>query len=431
MLPDVIADLTVPFRWAPQIGGAPLLSTGLGLREVDPHQTIKKIRPAFRTLDIDYVQIDENEHMGVSVYWCLLRHRLLAGEAQRYWNFGGKGYSPACAELSMMVESLERVICSRLYHPELIIAPFDKVREVVLEGALLGGLRVEDNSPQEWGWVSNLRTGEPKLVHASFLLAPYRPVYGKSLCESDYNGIAGGNSIDEAILHGICELIERDVLVRVSRHRPQLQRIELSTVQDQNCQRVIKNFERRGTELVVFNLTTTASVHTFGSMVFDDGFVRPISPLVCGTHPLPSIALARSLAELCQVRANTIFVEECAPRPVTRAESRQIAEQFLSSFRTKAPSIPFPNEAAFTPRPLQELVWTIIGDLSNSKIEVYCALMGNVPEALYVVRIIAVGLQPLTSTVQLIGDNSVELFSPREIPALSICPTFIYHDNSS
>lgn len=421
MLPFIEADLTSPPTWCPS--EVTSLRTPCSLRSRDPQLTADCVRSVFQELDIESVRIDTNEETGVAVYWAMLRHRFLAGDAQPFWNFGGKGFSPLHAEVSLMVECIERVTCSRLYHPELITA---SLREVKTSEGCVGIPKdsIDLDEAQEWGWAVNLQTCEAKLVHASLLLSPYRPLYGSSLCASDYNGIAAGNSVEEAILHGLCELMERDLLIRVSYHRPILPRIDPKSIIDEDCRTVIEHFLQRNAELAIWDLTCNSYLRTFGAMVFDAGFVTPVSPLVCGTHPDADIALARCLSELCQIRANTIFVTESAPVATTRMASRNIKAQFFAKNRlsetTELKAMPNVTQ----PDRILQHVTTLIDCLRKDNVEIYMSRMGSIPGVLEIIRVNAIGLQPLTSNVEIIGDQGDGRFSDRRTERLLLIPRF-------
>jgi len=47
-------------------------------------------------------------------------------------------------------------------------------------------------------------------VPANAVYHPYIPLKGISLFKSNTNGLASGNNIEEAIFHGIMEVVERD-----------------------------------------------------------------------------------------------------------------------------------------------------------------------------------------------------------------------------
>jgi YcaO-like protein with predicted kinase domain len=426
VLPYIEADLTRRAEpWVPNTSST-CIRTKSGLRERQITETLGAVAPAYSCLDVEAVRIDANERLGVAVYWAVMRDRFRAGYAQPFWNTGGKGFSEGEARVSLMCETLERVASSRAMHPALIEGTYHDVADIAVDARLLGVAVPGDmtNVVQEWGWCTSLRTGVSKLMHASFLLAPYRPIVGSRLCESDYNGLASGNSRDEAILHALCELIERDVLLRVSYHKPCLQRLSLESIAVEDCQHVLGSLAARNVEVAIWDLSCYAHVTTFGAMIFDAGFVRPVSPLSCGTHPDPAIALSRCLAELCQVRANTIFVTDCAPRISSRSSSETVMRRFFSSEGIQEIAAPhFCLEHSPCPA-IGESLKLVLDRLHRDGIDVLMSSMGAIPGALEIVRLIAVGLQPLTRTVTVLGGFDESRFSRRDTDRLFVTPVF-------
>lgn len=119
------------------------------------------------------------------------------------------------------------------------------------------------------------------------------------------NGLASGNHILEAVVHGLCEVIERDAMT-LWRLSSDLCRMDPSTVDDPHCAQVLDLLERADVEAVVFDLTSDTRVPAYACTIFDrpdenrwrslgvyDGF---------GCHLSPAIALMRALTEAVQSR---------------------------------------------------------------------------------------------------------------------------------
>ncbi|MFF6996718.1 TOMM precursor leader peptide-binding protein [Streptomyces sp. NPDC008313] len=99
----------------------------------------------------------------------------------------------------------------RTYREDPLVAPFDPDREI----------------PWEWGW--SLRDGRPVLV-------PSRLVYYSAGLQADNfvfecsNGCAIGGGLEEAVLGGLLELVERDAFLNAWYSAARLPAIDLTTV---------------------------------------------------------------------------------------------------------------------------------------------------------------------------------------------------------
>jgi ribosomal protein S12 methylthiotransferase accessory factor len=115
----------------------------------------------------------------------------------------------------------------------------------------------------------------------------------------------------EAVVHGICELVERDgiALWHVLGARGQSERrIDPATIDDPDCRWLLDRFASAGIEVCIWDLTTDVGVATFRVHSVDrtDGF-RPALPAGgSGCHPDRAVALARALSEAAQSRVTYI-----------------------------------------------------------------------------------------------------------------------------
>ena len=94
------------------------------------------------------------------------------------------------------------MITSRLT-TALLINPAD----LILPGRLSSDTKIE------WYPSWDVLNDEEVLVPANAIFHPYRPQQGRwQLFRSNTNGLASGNVIEEAIFHGLMEVVERDAV---------------------------------------------------------------------------------------------------------------------------------------------------------------------------------------------------------------------------
>lgn len=143
------------------------------------------------------------------------------------------------------------------------------------------------------------------------------------------NGLASGNCLTEAILHGVCEVIERDAEATWRATGGQ-RRLLLDTVTDAGCVELIERFTAAGVRVVVWDLTSDVGVPVIGCAILEDPEQPAWRSLGLyqgfGCHPAPEIALARALTEAAQTRLTYIAGarDDFFPFDYERATDREL-----------------------------------------------------------------------------------------------------------
>jgi YcaO-like protein with predicted kinase domain len=168
-----------------------------------------------------------------------------------------------------------------------------------------------------------------------------KPPRADRLLLSSSNGLASGNSIDEAVLHGLCEVIERDqcTLWLLKRHRQEPvapTKIRLSSVDAPLCRALVDQIVAAGLDLHVWCCTGDIRLPTFKCAVSDPraNTCYPQQAGGSGCHPNKAIALSRALTEALQSRLTHISGsrDDCdwqLYRTQVSAFSRQACEAYL------------------------------------------------------------------------------------------------------
>jgi ribosomal protein S12 methylthiotransferase accessory factor len=230
----------------------------------------------------------------------------------------GKGLTDELALCSGLMESIE------LHHAEtyrgdtkivpLGVASKDANFANIAELTILPSAEPHSETPVEWAPATDLLSGREAYVPWElFDLDFAKPVQRPRLFVSSSNGLASGNTRSEAILHGLCEVIERDqvalwVLRRLyeARRRPTL--IDPSSIDDPILREIIAKCSHAGLSVYVWYCTEDLKLPTFKcAVVAPHGsslFLQPAGG--SGTHPHKSIALARAVTEALQSRLTHI-----------------------------------------------------------------------------------------------------------------------------
>jgi len=229
----------------------------------------------------------------------------------------GKGVDLDSARASGIFESVEQ------WHAERIVLPrrLTRIDELARDGRIVDVARLpgyidQFDASRRILWVegSDLTSGEMcfvpfEMVHLDFTL----PLPAGSGCfMPGSNGLASGSSPAEAVLHGLCELIERDALTLfygMSWQEQWHRRIDLESVPDPTNRGLLKAFARADIDVAVWEITSDVGVPAYLCSILEhsrDPF-RPVGlARGSGAHVDASAALSRALTEAAQSRLTRI-----------------------------------------------------------------------------------------------------------------------------
>ncbi|CAK8724188.1 MAG: ribosomal protein S12 methylthiotransferase accessory factor [Candidatus Electronema aureum] len=192
---------------------------------------------------------------------------------------------------------------------ELLLSVHDTTRSSELLERLLAGL------PLRWTWARNLSRDEDVLVPFSWFYAI-----------NEFNGPCAGNTIEEALLQGISEVVERHVCALIAREKLRVPAIDLNSVTDPVARALIDKFERNGIKLYVNDFSLDTGIPTIGALAWDPTTFPQKSELIytAGTTPGPDKAIIRALTEVAQLAGDfetgSNYVASGLPKPLTLSE---------------------------------------------------------------------------------------------------------------
>lgn len=146
-------------------------------------------------------------------------------------------------------------------------------------------------------------------VHTDFS-RPRHAGSGCFLCSS--TGLASGNHLLEAIIHGICEVIERDAMTLWGFSSPASRaatRIAIKSVDSPLIAECVEKIARAGLELSLSDITSEFGVAAVHASITDPDYGEPGHMLVAagsGCHPCRDIAVLRAVTEAAQSRLTVI-----------------------------------------------------------------------------------------------------------------------------
>ena len=176
-------------------------------RVCPPEQTVARVRPFFAEFGITRLARQTGlDCIGIPC-WAAFRPNALT-----LANNQGKGLSDAAAMASAVMEAVEFAIAERPRVQAIAasVAELNERSESVFDirRLLPIGSKIDERQTLRWLQGAGIASGAP--VWVPFDAAAMDPAIEiANICQST-NGLASGNTPDEALFHALCELIERD-----------------------------------------------------------------------------------------------------------------------------------------------------------------------------------------------------------------------------
>ncbi len=160
---------------------------------------------------------------------------------------------------------------------------------------------VDEDMSLSWTPVWSMTAQAHKLLPTGMLYfgAPHNP--GAPLIRADSNGNAAGSSLEDAVLQGLFELIERDAVAIWWYNRTRQPVVDLDAFHEPWLDEIREGYTDLGRELWVLDLTADLGVPVMGAVSRHNGAPHQRITLGFGAHSDPRIALRRALTEMNQV----------------------------------------------------------------------------------------------------------------------------------
>ena len=149
----------------------------------------------------------------------------------------------------------------------------------------------------EWSPVWSLRDGRFKYIPTTLVYFFYS---GPAAFRADSNGCAAGNTIEEAIVQGFLELVERDAYAIWWYNRSQRAEVDLSQFDDSYVRDLHTQLADAGRKLWVLDVTSDLGVPTYVAILHWMQNGQENIEFGSGAHFDKRIALLRTLTELNQ-----------------------------------------------------------------------------------------------------------------------------------
>ncbi len=285
-----------------------ILETHRSKTPADTLQFIERIKQTAGMLS--FRNATEVDRIGIQVFTC---DRIRPDGSMT--SHTGKGISPIQAQVSITMEAIERY-CSEFrkeYLEKLVKGSYrnlkSKLNILDPQDLVLSRLSDYDDGKEiYWIWGCDLSKEEDILVPACAVYHPYHED-NILLMSTHTNGIAAGNTMEEAVIHGLAEVIERDAWSIAQYSRQFHDAIFIENVpENEFIIGVFERFEKANIEIVAKDLTTDVGMPVVAAFSRDLVHLTMVPIDGFGAHLDPRVATVRAILEIATTRA--LFIQK-------------------------------------------------------------------------------------------------------------------------
>jgi ribosomal protein S12 methylthiotransferase accessory factor len=283
-----------------------------------PEQTISWVRERLAGLDMKVlartVRIDSGR-LDIPIYISLCGQDAIRFTGTKKQM--GKGATPQQSEASALMELMERfsffAFVQQFPFPTFRYSGLDDFAvsaDDLKKSVYDSQTPVEfcqqflDDLPLRWVKACNLSLGREQWVPIDWFYTI-----------NEYNGPAAGNTLEEAMLQSLCEVVERHVGSIISNDMLVTPEIDIDSLRDPVAIELVNKFRAKGIELFLRDFSLDTGVPTVGALAYDPSTFPEKSEIVftAGTTSNPEKSLCRALTEIAQLAGD--FQSHTSYRP--------------------------------------------------------------------------------------------------------------------
>jgi ribosomal protein S12 methylthiotransferase accessory factor len=272
-----------------------------------PEETVKRFKAKLKKIDLDIlkntIRIDSGR-LNIPIYFstCGKDAAAVIGTKKQM----GKGGTPSQAEASAVMELAERFsFFSFAANPDnFFIDKFTNVKEDAIAFEMIAksvhdesddlklSRKIFENLPLKWTRGYNLTREKEVLIPFDWFFAI-----------NEFNGPSAGNCTEEALIQGICEIVERHTSSIVSHNKLKVAAIRPESASDPLIAEMLQKYRNAGVDLYLSDFSLDTGIPTVGVLAHDPATFPHLSEIVwtAGTTPNPQKALSRALTEVAQL----------------------------------------------------------------------------------------------------------------------------------
>jgi YcaO-like protein with predicted kinase domain len=366
-----------------------------------PEKTLAFVKPFMEAMGITRIaDVTGLDTIGIPVVMVCRPHSRSVSVSQ------GKGNNLAAAQASGLMESVEG------YHAEHIVLPLRIASLADMESSCsmvdiaalptVEGSLFDNHYPIAW-------IEAEELLHKDSRWLPYEMVHtnytdprpsGSGCFPASSNGLASGNNMDEATIHAICEVIERDAITLWHQLGPQgIDHTSISndSIDSELCVETLAKLSSAGQNTFIWDITSDTKIPTYISVILDGNSHSPHIGVGSGTHLCREVALLRALHEAVQVRTTYIVGarDDITADEYTQAGIREKHDFYESIISESTFSGSYTQTLDIHKHTVDEDLITLLVNLKGVGITQVARVDLRKPEyGVAVVRVVIPGLEP-------------------------------------
>jgi len=281
-------------------------------RSRSPDETHAFVQGMAQAVGMEHVrEVTDLDRIGIPVYTC---SRMRPDGTTT--DHTGKGLSAVQAQVSLTMEAVERYSAEydeNAYAGDVVRGSFrdlEKMSPILNPEELIlpQFSSYQHNMTMHWVWGFDLVSRSKLLVPACAVFHPFH-LDDTPVLSTHTNGLASGNTMEEAVSHAIEEVIERDAW---SINRFTAYASDALFVDDREEYRCIvdvsSKFVNAGIEVVAKDITSDIGVPVVAAFSNDGVYRSMITIDGFGAHLDPKVAMIRALLELATTRG--LFIQK-------------------------------------------------------------------------------------------------------------------------
>jgi len=258
----------------------------------------------------------------------------------------GKGATPIQSEASAVMELVERFsFFSFIQQTPFPLYPLGDIADRAVSPATLlksvhdsktaqkSAADFLQDCPMRWTSAYNLTRQLDQLVPIDWFYLI-----------NEYNGPAAGNTLEEAILQSLCEVVERHVGSIISFEKCLTPAIDPQSLRDPAARELVEKFQRNGIRLFLRDFSLDTGIPSVGALAYDPATFPDRSEIVftAGTTSSPEKSLSRALTEIAQLAGD--FENRTSYRPtLPKYTSLEEASYLMDNHERQSSIASLPN----------------------------------------------------------------------------------------
>ena len=307
-----------------------------------PTETVQRFHERLKATNLDIlkeVKRIDNGRLDIPVYFSVCGTdavKMIGNKKQM-----GKGSTPEQSRASACMELGERFsFFSFVQNPDnFLVGDYKAMEEaghpvlplhILLQSVHDDTLNNEamrdllEGLPMLWTWAT-------RISDMDLILIPFSWFYAIN----EFNGPSAGNTYEEAVMQGICEIIERHVCAIITKDHVSTPAIDLDSITDPVAADLIGKFKANNIEIRLNDFSLDTGIPTIGAVAWDPQTFPEKSEIIytAGTTPDATKAVIRALTEVAQLagdfNSGSNYIASGLPKPLQLDELDHVLKSTL------------------------------------------------------------------------------------------------------